>query len=166
MHRFRLFVDTRVFLIALSLLCVLQGCGGGTKSGPKTTHATGKVTYKDVPVAGANVAFLGDGTIQAAQATTDSNGEFVLQTSGSDGAVPGTHQVTVIKIAQTAPAATKKAGATSMESAAKANREAASGGAPAIQHLLPERYSKASTSGLQYTVKDGDKNRFEISLSD
>jgi hypothetical protein len=152
------------WLVASSLIIVAVGCSGGAPAGPKTVPASGKVTYKNVPVEGATVSFLGDGKIAPAIAITDSTGSFVLTTNRSgDGAVPGAHRVTVTKII--APPSTTKSntGTMSMEDAAKAAKEP-----PPAKPLsmLPDRYRSAESSGLTYTVKQGDKNDFKIELAE
>lgn len=148
--------------VAALLTTIIGGCSGPAPTGPKPIPASGKVTYKNLPVEGATVSFLGDGKIPPAMALTDSSGEFILTTSRSgDGAVPGVHRVTVTKIV--GPPAAKSTGSMSMEDAAKA----ASAPPPAKPlSMLPERYSAADSSGLQFTVKAGDKNSFAIDLTD
>lgn len=153
------------FILALSVGCLIGGCSG-SKSGPKTVRVTGKVTYKNAGVEGANVAFLGDGTIQPALAKTDKNGDFILTTSNpGDGAVPGVHQVTVTKSVG-APAAAPPTGRTSMDDALKTAVTAKDNSEPSVIHLIPEKYSQASTSQLSFTVEEGKTNHFEISLTD
>ncbi len=148
--------------MAATLTVIIGGCSGPTPAGPKPIPASGKVTYKNLPVEGATVSFLGDGKIPPAMALTDSSGEFILTTSRSgDGAVPGVHRVTVTKIV--GPPAAKSTGSMSMEDAAKA------ASAPAVAKplsMLPDRYAAADSSGLQFTVKAGDKNNFAIDLTD
>jgi hypothetical protein len=146
--------------VAIGLVAVaMVGCAKGP-AGPKTVPAKGTVKYNGVPVEGATVSFLGDGKIAPAMAITDSAGGFVLTTTRvNDGAVPGTHRVTVSKIIGAAKSST---GSMSMESAAKAAAEP-----PAKpMSMLPEAYSKAETSGLTFTVKQGEKNDFPIDLKD
>lgn len=148
--------------MAVLMTAVLGGCGGEVAKGPRPIPASGKVTYKNQPVEGATVSFLGDGKIPPAMALTDSSGEFVLTTSRSgDGAIPGVHRVTVTKIV--GPPAAKSTGSMSMEDAAKA-----ASAPPAAKPLsmLPDRYAAADSSGLQFTVKAGDKNNFIIDLTD
>ena len=158
MERFR-----RGQLVIASLAAILIGCSGGNTAGykgPKPVPAKGKVSYKNQPVEGATVSFLGS---RAAIAVTDASGEFILTTvTSGDGAVPGDHKVTVTKIVAP-PSAAKKAGNMSMEDAAKAAQEP-----PAAKplSLLPDKYASAESSGLQYTVKSGDKNEFNIELTD
>ena len=108
------------FLIA-ALVTLTIGCSKGP-AGPKTAPASGKVTYKNLPVEGATVSFVGDGKTAPAIAITDAAGEFILTTSRSgDGAVPGKHRVTVTKIV--GPPAAKSKGPISMEDAAKAAKD-------------------------------------------
>jgi len=153
--------STSACLTAVSLFLFMTGCSGG-KGALKTVPASGKVTYKDLPVVGATVSFLGDGKTPPAVALTDSAGEFVLTTARpGDGAVPAMHQVTVSKFIEgvTKAAKTKM----TMEEAAKAAQEP-----PPTKPLsmLPERYSSADTSDLKYEVKSSGSNVFEIKLTD
>lgn len=152
--------------LVLAGLTALPGCGGGFK-GPKTVAASGTVTYKNAPVAEANVAFLGDGQTQPALAITDANGTFVLTTTkAGDGAVPGTHKVTVTKkMAAPAPKSTDpKAG--SMESAVKEYHDSKSKEPPKSLSMIPEKYSQVQTSNLSFTVEEGKPNNFKIDLVD
>lgn len=146
-------------LSLMPLLTVITGCSKPAE-GPKTVPASGKVTYKNLPVEGATVSFLGDGKTAPAMAMTDSAGEFVLTTTRMhDGAVPGSHRVTVSKIIGSAKTNT---GTMTMEDAAKATREPPS----KPLSMLPEAYASPATSGLTFTVKQGDKNYFPIELKD
>lgn len=152
------------WLVAAGLITVAVGCSGGAPAGPKTVRASGKVTYKNIPVEGATVSFLGDGKIAPAIAITDSLGSFVLTTNRSgDGAVPGVHRVTVTKIVAPPSAVKSNTGTMTMEEAAKAAKEP-----PPAKPLsmLPDRYRSPDSSGLTYTVKQGDKNEFKIELTE
>ena len=149
------------FLIAALATCV-AGCWRGLSGGPKVVPASGKVTYKNLPVEGATVSFLGDGKTVPAIAITDSAGDFILTTTRSgDGAVPGKHQVTVTKII--GPPVAKTKGPMSMEEAAKAANDP-----PPAKPLsmLPDRFSSANSSGLSYEVKEGQSNNFKIELTE
>lgn len=156
----------RQMLVMAVLSTLIMGCGGagGTPyAGTPPVPAKGKVTYKNLPVEGATVSFLGDGKIRAAMAVTDSAGDFILTTIRSgDGAVPGDHKVTVTKIVE-APGAKASTGAMSMEDAAKAAQAP-----PAAKPLsmLPDKYGSSSSSPLSYTVKAGGPNDFKIELTD
>src|SRR5262245_61620995 len=60
----------------------------------------GQVTYHGKPVSGASVAFLCAGAPRPATAITDELGQYRLTTfSANDGAIIGTHVVTVRKLA-------------------------------------------------------------------
>lgn len=152
-------------LISAALLMVIgAGCAPAAPPKPMTVPASGKVMYKGQPVSGASVAFLGDGKIVPALAKTNSEGRFTLTTTDpGDGAVPGLHQVTVTKIVNTAqPAAAT--GVASMEDAAKQAAAPPKDSGP--ESLLPDKYSKAATSGLSFEVKATGTNDFTIELSD
>src|SRR5690348_11817966 len=68
-------------LVTTTLVCGLLVVGGCSRAtGVKTVPVSGKVLYNGQPVAGAKVAFLGDGNTLPALAITDKNGEFELTT--------------------------------------------------------------------------------------
>ncbi len=71
-------------------LCV-GGCGGGGMA-----PVSGKVTLDGQPLANVHVTFMPEGEGGASFAQTDSNGAYSLtHVSGSTGAVPGIHLVTI-----------------------------------------------------------------------
>ena len=77
---------------------MLVGCGESVDR-PPTFQVTGAVIYKDKPVEGATVSFWTDGAARAAQGITNAEGKFKLTTFDfNDGAVTGTHTVTVKKV--------------------------------------------------------------------
>lgn len=147
--------------VVVSLLTLGIGCSSSGPAGPKTAPVSGQVNYKNLPVEGATVSFLGDGTTRAAMAITDSKGHFILTTIRSgDGAVPGLHKVTVTKIV--APPTKSANEPVSMENAAKAANVQ-----PAEPlSMLPAKYQTAESSGLSFTVKANEKNDFTIELKD
>ena len=163
MHSLKLSRGSGYQLFLLMLLATLIGCGGN--SGPRTVPAGGTVKYKGQPLAGANVAFLGDGKNPPALAITDASGNFTLTTtSANDGAVPGQYQVTITKLAPSKAAAPAD---NSMEGAAKAAQVSAESTGP--ESLIPGKYNSAGTSGLAYEVKDtadSKSNQFNIELND
>jgi len=145
--------------LSLLIVCTIA-CSPGGPPRAKTVPVTGTVTYKGLPVDGAVVSFLGDGTIPAAVGRTDAKGHFELTTSEpGDGAVPGTHQVTVSKIVGKKAAPAKE----SMEEAAK--RTTAAEEEPPLS-LIPERYANASTTDISLQVKPSGTNDFPIELKD
>lgn len=152
-------------------LTLLAGCSGD-KSGPAAnriaTHkVSGKVTYKGLPVENAHVSFhprseQGPGAF----GQTNDKGEFTLRTyEDGDGAPAGEYLVSVQKFA--APPAAAKSGDEvfrQMEQQAQAGQPAESDAAP--KSLLPEKYSRPQSSGLNKTVATGDANAFEFDLTD
>jgi hypothetical protein len=80
-------------------LGVAVGCSGAAEDQPEVFPVSGTVTHKGQPVEGAVVSFTTEGAARAATGTTDAEGKFVLSTYGDgDGAVPGPHKVTVVKV--------------------------------------------------------------------
>ena len=167
----RLLIDWRPLVAFVGLFAAfgLAGCGGGGGgvARPKTVKVTGKVVYKGQPVAGASVAFLGDGSSTPALGRTDAEGRFELTTfDAGDGAVVGTHKVTVAKIVPPKSASTST-GIGSMEAAAKKaserGNEMPSEDAGTLS-LLPEKYAQAATTDLSFEVKSSGTNDFTIEL--
>jgi hypothetical protein len=123
---------------------LLGGCGGGLALVP----VSGVVTLDGKPVADAGVLFAPVAGGPPATGGTDANGAFELRTNNRPGAVVGKHRVTVIKretlgLGPLGPTSPK--------------------GIQVIWHV-PERYSKAETSGLQLTVERGG-GEFPLALS-
>ncbi|WP_437193613.1 carboxypeptidase-like regulatory domain-containing protein [Planctomicrobium sp. SH527] len=146
-------------LLALSLILLASGCGGESgdqwsQNRPKTSPASGVVTYKGQPVDGANVNFAppsGDGT--GASAMTDAEGKFKLGTfDQADGAVPGAYKVIITK---------KKVETTP-------NPKDPNG--PPVKtvetSLIPVKYSKLSSTVLDATVSEAGPNEFVFELKD
>ena len=148
----------RMAAAACLLLVVAGGCS--KKEGrPKVYPAGGTVTYKGTPVEGAHVAFRGDGNVRPATGKTDASGRFTLTTFNSgDGAVPGTHQVTVSKLPINA--APPKPVIESREEAAKRPKLPP----PSVENLLPAKYADPANSELVYTVEVSGSNNFKIDL--
>jgi hypothetical protein len=128
------------------------------------------VTYRGQPVAGASVAFLASGAPRLAVGLTDEAGSFRLTTfEPNDGAIPGTHVVTVRKLApQSGPSYTASSDGR-IDSAAieRAMQEAALRleQAERTGSGLPAKYADHKTSDLRCEVVDGENN-FAIELVD
>jgi hypothetical protein len=134
-----------------------MGCGdAGVDGRPQLYPASGVVTYKGQPVAGATVTFFPTmDALPSASAKTDSSGKYVLQTfEADDGVVPGTHKVSIMKWHIEA-----------YEGSGDEN-EVSSKAAPPPKALLPQKYSIPTKSGLQATVEDGKPNQFDFELVD
>jgi hypothetical protein len=83
-----------------------------------------------------------------ATATTDAEGKFELATLDQTGAVIGAHQVTI----------TPNQGPVEMPLPGQPAARPKSG--------VPQKYTRAETSGLTAEVKAGEDNRFEFKLVD
>jgi hypothetical protein len=131
-------------LIAIPLVLSLPGCGG--EDVPETAEVTGVVLYKGQPVEGAVVTFTpqegNPGT-----GRTGPEGRFVLTTyNAEDGAVPGTHTVTV----QLFP----EGGLPGME-------VESTGGVG-----IPKKYAEPGSSPLSREVVADEENEFTLELED
>jgi len=147
---------------------ILGGCTGGAEGEaerPPTIPVSGTVTYKGQPVEGATVVFvpnLPQG--KAASGKTDSNGAFAMTTFESeDGAVAGDYKVTVTKIKPGTGGAVADVESDEYVDPAMAGEKKPSG----PEHLLPEKYSKADSSGLTATVpSSGEVKDLKFDLVD
>lgn len=147
---------------------LLLGCGGGV-AGPKTAKATGVVTYKGQPVAGATVTFTASGkSPRTGVGVTDDKGGFILGTFGKDdGATLGDHTVTVTKFpgqvskTQMKPEDYMK----NMSGAPGGNAKPALPGSD-IKNELPEKYATTKDSPLKAKVEASGKNEFKFDLTD
>ncbi len=123
------------------LFALLAGCGDGR---PQRVVVTGTVRYNGTPVEGAHVMFTPTGA-RPASARTDAEGRFELRTfDPADGAVVGTHLVTIAKMGSTNPNDPYAARSSS----------------------LPERYRRTETSGLTAEVTAEGENDFTFELTD
>jgi hypothetical protein len=129
-------------LTAAALLLIASGCN---RSGLDLVDVAGVVKYDGKPLAGAGVVFVPSQGLPAMD-ITDNNGEFSLITANQDGARVGEYRVSVSKT-QTIEIPQRY-------------------GYPEYKtnHLIPQKYSKATTSGLTATVND-DENYFEFNLT-
>ena len=131
----------------------------------KLVKATGTVTFKGQPFAGATVTLIYDNG-SLATGTTDNDGKFKLTANGRDGAFVGKAKVTVSKINRPGPsgmpanptpadmvkmASEKKEG---MKQQEKPTNE------------LPDKYSNPDTSGLTAEVAKSGTNEFTFPLVD
>ena len=133
---------------ALGLLVIiatlLAGCDDGR---PERAPVSGIVTYQGKPVEGARVTFYCPGA-RPASASTDADGRFTLWTyDPADGAVAGTHAVTVVK--------TKPVEGVDLTDPGRM-----------VDHLLPMRYNNPDTSPLTAEVTFDGENDFRFDLTD
>jgi hypothetical protein len=140
----------------------MMGCSGGRKA-PKTLKVSGKVIYKDQPVADAQIGFvpkLENIDVFAARGVTNSNGEFTLSTYVDprrevSGATPGEFIVTVTKVEKIDPQQV-------MANFSKGNPTMKGFFKP----IIPAKYNDAKQTTLTATVEAGGKNQFEFKLED
>ncbi len=132
-------------------LTALVGCGGGETGESLGATVTGKVTLDGTPVEGATVTFRPTGGDQkGAFGRTDAEGNYTLSTSAATvGVAPGNYQVTVTKM-EVAQSTGPQEG--------DPDYTGAPAPTPPPKSLLPEKYSKANTSGLEATVTEGENN--------
>jgi hypothetical protein len=138
----------------------LTGCSDGVEI-PKVVKVTGTVTYKDKPLADAEVGFLSkldNKDVKPASGKTNTEGEFSLTTyidpqHEVSGATPGDYKVVVTK---------------NEEIDLEAARKQFTSGKPNLtfKKLVPVKYTAKESSPLEATVSlDGD-NKFEFKLAD
>jgi len=150
------------------LILVSAGCGGSSLGDP--VPVSGRVLFKGDPVVGAKVSFLNtkEEGGRSASGTTDSSGSFSLTTFKSgDGAIPGEYAITISKFETTGGGGPMDAAdPDSLGSDYGAMMSAAASGESAKlgKELLPEKYAKASESGLTRSIVRGDRNEFEFEL--
>ena len=130
-------------------LALMLGCGDGIEDAPSLVPATGTVTYNGKPLANATVTLLSTTGGRIAVGQSDAGGAFILTTDGKDGAVPGSHKVSVVAIE----------GGTGPQSAPEEGSEAyekmMSGEGSQAKSLIPEKYNSAESSGLTATISAG-----------
>jgi hypothetical protein len=135
----------------LLVLAFLSGCSHG----PVTYSVSGTITYKDQPIADAQVGFVptdATGAIKPARGQTDAQGRYTLSTylgPGDDarGAMAGSYKVTVQKgLAQNQ--------IISYDDLKKHRPE------------IPPRYGDASQTPLTAAVTAGAANVFDCRLTD
>lgn len=176
MNRFR--KNCCASLVGIACLGLL-GCSDKL---PKlgTVPASGTVTYKGQPLEGAAVAFISTNgeTGKNANAVTDSQGRFVLQTyaggtNQASGAMPGDYIVTIQKQEASSggmpsmPGGGEPTGASFSVQATGDPKVSQRGGEPAAPKLLtPAKYADAAKPEFTATVKPTGENTFTFDLVD
>ena len=123
----------------------------------------GTVKYKGKPVSGAIVSLAMEGAARGATGTTDDNGNYKLTTfDTNDGAIVGTHKVTVVK-----PIATPLGKAPAELTADDLLKITSEGKLQEVTKSdeLPAKYADLKTTKLQLTIEAGD-NEKNIELED
>jgi len=135
------------FLLLISVYA-LVGCSGS--DGPQVAPVEGTVTWQGKPLADAGVAFTPEkGPVAIGR--TDESGQFSLSTQGRDGAVVGSHRVT-IEAFQPPPPGKEAVSAEGEVLIAPVSR-------------IPSKYGILTKSGLEARVTANDsENSFEFEL--
>ncbi len=135
---------------------LLAGCGSDNKLG--TIPIRGAVTYKGKPLTKGIVNYLpAGGGGRAASGPIAPDGTFVLTTQTQhDGVVKGDYQIVIYSYDENPE-----------EPQTREERERlGSSGAGKLKSLIPEKYTKASTSGLTDRVDDNHSGFKQIDLKD
>lgn len=133
------------------------GCGPRL---PETGPVTGKVTFQGKPVPEGTITFYPTQG-RSATARLQPDGSYTLTTfSENDGAIVGSHQVTIEAVRFNAPPR-----ATSFEEEIATARGGKRMDVPAQgpQWLVPQKYSDRTTSDLKAEVQSG-KNTIDFNL--
>jgi hypothetical protein len=161
-----------VVLVGLFIFSAV-GCGGPDS---QFVRVEGTITFNGQPVDGATVTFqpINPDSGGAAAGTTDANGVFTLTsgqaTRGGTGVLPGEYRVLVSKRPPPPPDPIQEAfdrGEIDYDELQR--RRAAVSLRPATTgptNLLPERYSRPSTTDLRATVVRGNNSPFNFDLTD
>lgn len=131
------------------VVLALAGCGGKEGFTGPTGTVNGKVTYKGGPIpAGSLVTFLSSEGY-AASGTTSEDGSYKLTYEGSEN-IPAT----TYKVQLSPPAAT-------------ASDQLIDPSQPlpeAPPEPFPSKYAASSTSGLEFTIKEGENPPIDFDL--
>lgn len=154
---FRCRLTACVMVSALSVS--VFGCSGGPEI-PVTHPVSGKVTYKEQPLADAEIAFvskLDNKDVKSARGKTNASGEFTLTTyidpqHEVSGATLGEYTVTVVKV--------------DIPDADEVMKQFFENPAFVPKKLIPEKYSDAKMSPLTANVTKDGPNTFEFKLED
>ncbi len=125
---------------ALGIFALLGvcGCSGGGYDGPKLYPVSGKLTKGGAPLGGINISLVSPDVASKAPplvAVTKDDGSFTITTSsGANGAPVGTYKVVIIAPPPEFDYATQK-------------------GPPKKSSVIPEKYSKASSTDKVFEVK-------------
>ncbi|HUQ69528.1 MAG TPA: carboxypeptidase-like regulatory domain-containing protein [Planctomycetaceae bacterium] len=137
----------------------MLGCGGsGGKpvTHPATTPVSGTVTLKGTPVEGATVTLHPIQKGNGAFGVTDASGKYVLGTfETADGAVPGEYKVSIVKLSSTDGGKQPAPG----EPGYDPNATPA-----APKHLVPEKYTDFTKSGLSAKIDATPKTDLDFKL--
>lgn len=135
----------RILALSASFAAWASGCGPGEVR-PETVPVQGKVTYKGAPVTVGTITFQSDSG-QPATGKIGADGTYKLGTfAESDGAIPGHHKVIVVA-----------------NDGDPTKMPGSSPGYKPPKDLVPKKYNKIESSGLETTVSK-DKTSYDFDL--
>ena len=144
-----------ILLTIATALAFCTGCGRQDPQIPPLAQAVGVVTYKGEPLAGATIMFaseLQDQGYHPGIGRTNDQGEFRIRTYNLDGAVVGSHKVSIVALEYSVD----------MTQPAKGNH---SNWKPPVS-LIPAKYGDHNQSNLTAEVESGITNQFDFELDD
>jgi len=142
-------------LICMSAALMLSGCIGGDSAEFQGAKVSGKVTFDGSPLADANITFkptAEGGT--AAFGKTNAEGIYTLNsTSAKVGVNPGKYNVVISKYEKVGqdPSAAVSEDDPNYDGASNAPT-------PKPKSLIPEKYTKEDSSGLEANVVEGEND--------
>lgn len=157
--------------ITVLALSAILGCGGGGGGGQAKDHVpvfkvTGTVTYKGQAVEGALVQIFPEPPGQVGAAgSTNAKGEFQLTTyAANDGAPAGKFNVAITKVE--APKVDQGSGNVDSDNYVPPKETNTEAPRPKPKHLIPQKYSSISSSGLKAIVDTEAPNAWKFDLED
>lgn len=148
-----------VLVLWIGILPLAIGCSDGLK----LAKVTGKVTYKNQPLAGANVKFHPP-TGPAAVGITDENGVFTLNTNGRAGATVGMNKVSITKMTEGTAKTNTSMTPEDMRKMAMSNMKKENTGPKSV---IPAKYGDPDNGTLSADVAaDSSQNDFVFDLQD
>ncbi|MDA1231753.1 MAG: hypothetical protein O2856_13345 [Planctomycetota bacterium] len=157
-------------LLAVVFLSGFTGCGGDEVEKPPLYPVKGTVTLNGTLLAGAAVTFHPKSG-PTARGVTDEKGEFTLTTfDGGDGAVEGTHTVTVQKVegGNAAPAAATPDPDKGGEVVVDTSTGPGADGTTEMEEpksLVPVEFTTVLNTTLTFTVKTDGENEAKFDLT-
>ncbi len=157
-----MFISPRTSLFSTLIVALLAGCN--SSDFPPTMPVSGTVTMAGKPLERLSISFQLEGAAaRTGFGVTNEKGEFQISTfDQNDGALLGTHTVTISDLPEKSAAAEKNTDPTALY-----GQPGGMFGKPVKKKSrIPEKYAHPKTSGLQATVTEAGPNQFTFELKD
>ncbi|MEP3479520.1 MAG: carboxypeptidase-like regulatory domain-containing protein [Fuerstiella sp.] len=152
-------------LLSLSLVCI-SGCGGGPEGGQPVFEVTGNVKMNGAILADATVIFSPVDKQPTATGKTDAEGNFTMTTyEFGDGAAAGKYKVLVSKSLVKASSGGGADDAGHEQDPEDSAVHGKGGGGDDIANLVPDKFSRATTTTLDATVEADKANTFSFEVT-